>query len=80
MNVWFGLFHLFISVTSALHASTSSAEMELRLCSVNRGADIVDKLELESCDLGRGMQGVIGLCDAAGTAGTGVSYILTVSV
>ena len=54
--------------------------MELHLSSVNRGADIVDKLKLESCDLGRGMQGVIGLCDAAGTAGTGDSHILTVSV
>ena len=54
--------------------------MELHLSSVNRGADIVDKLELEYCDLGRGMWGVIGLCDAAGTAGTGVSCILTVSV
>ena len=80
MNVWFGLFSLFISVTSASHTSTSSSEMELHLSSVNRGTDIVDKLELESCDLGRGMQGVIGLCDAAGTAGTGVSCILMVSV
>ena len=54
--------------------------MKLHLSSVNRGADIVDKLVLEPCDLGRGMQGVIGLCDAAGTAGTGVSCILTASV
>ena len=54
--------------------------MELHLSSVNREADIVDKLELESCDLGRGMQDVIGLCDVAGTAGTGVSCILLVSV
>ena len=54
--------------------------MELHLSSVNRGADIIDKLELESCDLGRGMRGVIGLCDAVGAAGTGVSHILTVSV
>ena len=54
--------------------------MELHLSSVNRGADIADKLELESCDLGRGMQGVISLCDAVGTADTGVSCILTVSV
>ena len=54
--------------------------MELHLSSVNRGADIVHKLELEPYDLGRGMHGVIGLCDAAGTAGTGVSYILTASV
>ena len=80
MNVLFGLFHLFISVTSASHTSTSSSEMELHLSSVNRGADIVDKLELESCDLGRGMRGVISLCDAAGTAGTGVYHILTASV
>ena len=80
MNVWFGLFHLFISMTSASHTSTSSSELELYLSSVNRGADICDKLELESCDLGRGMWGVIGLCDVAGTAGTGVSHILTVSV
>ena len=58
----------------------SSSEMELYLSSVNRGADNVDKLVLESCDLGRGMQGVIGLCDAAGTAGTGVSHILTAPV
>ena len=54
--------------------------MELHLSSVNSGADIGDKLELESCDLGRGMWSVIGLCDVAGTAGTGVSCILTVSV
>ena len=47
---------------------------------VNRGADIGDKLQLETCDLGRGMQGVIGLCDVEGTAGTGVSCILTASV
>ena len=40
----------------------------------------MDKLELESCSLGRGMWGVIGLCAAAGTAGTGVSCILTASV
>ena len=58
----------------------SSSEMELYLSSVNRGADNVDKLVLESCDLGRRMQGVIGLCDAAGTAGTGASHILTVPV
>ena len=67
-------------MTSASHTSMSSSEMELHLSSVNRGADIVDKLELESCDLGRGMQGVIGLCDAAGTAGIGVSCTLTASV
>ena len=54
--------------------------MELYLSSVNRGADNVDKLVLESCDLGRGMWGVIGLCDAAGTAGTGVSRIQTALV
>ena len=71
---------MFISVTSASHTSTSSSEMELHLSSVNRGADIVDKLEWESCDLGRGMQGVISLCDAVGAAGTGVSHIQTVSV
>ena len=80
MNVWFGLFHLFISVISALHTSKSSSELELYLSSVNRGADICDKLELESCDLGRGMWDVNGLCDVVGTAGTGVSCILTVSV
>ena len=79
MNVWFGLFHLFISVTSASHTSKSSSELELHLSSVNRGADICDKFELESFDLGRGMQGV-NSCDAAGTAGTGVSRILMVSV
>ena len=67
-------------MTSASHTSTLSSEMELHLSSVNRRADIVGKLELESRDLGRGMQGVIGLCDAAGTAGTGVSRILTASV
>ena len=54
--------------------------MELHLSSVNRVADIVDKLELESCDLRRGMRGVISLCDAAGTAGTGVSHIPTALV
>ena len=80
MNVWFGLFHLFMSVISASHTSKSSSELELYLSSVKRGADICDKLELESCDLGRGMQGVSILCDAVGTAGTGVSRILTVSV
>ena len=65
---------------SALQTSKSSLELELYLSSVNRGADICDKLELESFDLGRGMWGVNGLCDVVGTAGTGVSYILTVSV
>ena len=67
-------------MTSVSHTSTSSLEMELHLSSVNRGADIVDKLVLESCDLGRGMQGVISLCDATGTVGTGVSRILTAPV
>ena len=76
MSSWFGLFHLFISVTSV---SMSLSEMELHLSSVNRGVDIVDKLELKSCDLGSGMRGVIGLCDAAGTSGTGVSHILAAS-
>ena len=80
MDVLFSLLHLFINVISALHISTPSSEMELYLFSVNRGADNVDKLVLESCDLGRGMQGVIGLCAAAGTAGTGVSRILMVPV
>ena len=80
MNVWFGLFHLFISMISASHTSKSSSELELHLSSVSREADICDKLELESCDLGRGMWGVNSLCDVAGTAGTGVSHILTVSV
>ena len=54
--------------------------MELHLSSVNGGTDIVDKLVLESCVLGRGMWGVIGLYDAAGTAHTGVSHIWTASV
>ena len=76
VNVWFGLFRLFISMTSASHTSMSSSELVLHLSSVNRGADICDKLELESYDLGRGMRGVISLCDAAGTAGTGDSCIL----
>ena len=67
-------------MTSALHTSKSSSELELHLSSVNRGADICDKFELESCDLGRRMWGVNTLCDAVGTAGTGVSHILTVSV
>ena len=80
MNVWFGLFHLFTSVISALHTSKSSSELKLYLSSVNRGANICDKLELESSDLGRGMRGVNSLCDAVGTAGTGVSHILTASV
>ena len=60
-------------------AFMSSSEMELHLSSVNRGVDIVDKLELESCHLESGMWGVIGLCDAAGTSGTGVSCILAAS-
>ena len=76
MNVWFGLFHPFISVISASHTSKSSSELELYLSSVNRGADIGDKFELESCDLGRGMWGVNSLCDVVGTAGTGLSHIL----
>ena len=80
MNVWFGLFCLFISVISALHTSKLSSELELYLSSVKRGADICDEYELESCNLRRGMQGVNGLCGAGGTAGTGVSRILTVSV
>ena len=50
--------------------------MELYLSFVNRGADNVDKLVLESCDLERGMQGVISLRDATGTVATGVSHIL----
>ena len=54
--------------------------MELYLSSVNRGADNVDRLVLEPCDLGRGMRGVIGLCDATGTAGMRVSHILMVLV
>ena len=54
--------------------------MELYLSSANRGADICDKHEPESCDLGRGMQGVNGLCDGGGMVGTGVSRILIVSV
>ena len=64
----------------ASHTSKLPSELELYLSSVNRGADIYDKFELESCDLGRGMRGVNGLCGAVGTAGTGVSHILTVSV
>ena len=80
MNVWFRLCHLFISVTSASHTSKSTLELELHLSSVNRGVDIYDKLELESCALGRGMRVVISLCDAAGTAGTGVSCILAAPV
>ena len=50
VNVWFGLFHLFISETSASHTPKSSSELELHLSSVNRGVDICDELELESCD------------------------------
>ena len=65
---------------SASHTSKSSSELEMYLSSVNRGADICDKFELESCDLGRGMWGVNGLFGAVGTVGTGVSCILTVSV
>ena len=65
---------------SALYTSKLSSELELYLSSVHRGADICDKLELEFCDLGRGMQGVNSLCDVVGTAGTGISHILTVSV
>ena len=67
-------------MTSVLHTSTSSLKVGLHLSSVNRGADIVDKLVLECCVLGRGMWGVIGLWDAAGTAGTGISHILTAPV
>ena len=65
---------------SASHISKPSSDLELYLSSVNRGADICDKFELESCDLGRGMWVVNGLCGVVGTAGTGVSHILTVSV
>ena len=80
MNDWVGLFCLLISMISALHTSKSSSELELYLSSVNRGPDICNKFELESCDLGRGMRGVKGLCDVVGTAGTVVSCILTASV
>ena len=80
MNVWFGPFHLFISVISASHMSKSSSELALYLSSVKRGADICDEHELESSDLGRGMWVVNGLCGVEGTVGTGVSCILTVSV
>ena len=80
MNVWFGLFHLFISMISVSHTSKSSSELELYLSSVKRGADIGDQYELEFCDLGRGMQGANGLCGTGGTVGTGVSHILTVSL
>ena len=62
-----------------LHIAKSSSELELYLSSVNRGADICDKYELEYCDVGRGMQGVNGLCCVGGTTGTGVSHILTMS-
>ena len=55
-------------------------DLALYLSSTNSGADICDKLELEFCDLGRGMWGVNGLYDVVATAGTGVSHILTVSV
>ena len=80
MNAQGGSFCLFICVISASHIAESSSELELYLSSVNRGADICDKYELESCGLGRGMQGVNGLCGAGGTVGTGDSRILTVSV
>ena len=79
MNVWFGLFHLFISVISA-STSNSSSELELYLSCVNRGTDIGDMYEPEFCDVGRGMWGVNGLCCVGGSSGTGVSWILTMSV
>ena len=41
------------------------------MSSVNRGADICDKYEPESCDFGRGIRGVNGLCGAESTVGTG---------
>ena len=55
---------------SASHITKSSSELELYLSSVNSGADICDKCEPESCDLGRGMWGVNGLC------GVGVLFVL----
>ena len=78
MNVQFGLFHLFISMTSA-STSNLSSELELYLSSVNRGADISDKCKPELGNVGRGIQGVNGLCCVGGSAGTGVSCILTMS-
>ena len=57
----------------------TSSELELHLTSVNRGADIYDKEEPESGDVGRGIWGVNGLYCVGGGAGTGVSYILTMS-
>ena len=64
---------------SASHTAKSSLELELYLYSVNRGADICDKYEPESCDFGRGIWGVNGLYGVEGTVVTGVFHILTAS-
>ena len=75
-NVLLGWFLPLISVTSA-SASVSSSEVELYLSSLNRGADNCDSCEPEVGDVGRGVQGVKGLCCPGGSIGTGVSIILT---
>ena len=46
VNVWFSLFHLFISVICASHTSKLSSELELYLSSVKIEADICDEYEL----------------------------------
>ena len=75
-NILLGWFLLLISVTSA-SASVSSSEVELYLSSLNRGADNCDGCEPEVGDVGRGIQGVKGLCCPGGSISTGVSVILT---
>ena len=79
MNVLSCLFLLLMRVTSA-STSDSSSELELYLSSMKRGADNCDNCEPEFGDVGRGIQGVNGLCCTEGNTGTGVSVILTVSV
>ena len=75
-NVLLGWFLLLISVTSA-STSVFSSEVELYLSSLNRGADNCDGCEPEVGDVGRGIQGVKGLCCPGGSIGTGVSVLLT---
>ena len=64
-----------MNVTSA-STSDSSSEVELYLSSLNRGAD---DHELEVGDVGRGIQGVKGLCGPGGSISV-VASILSAEV
>ena len=64
-----------MNVTSA-STSDSSSEVDLYLSSLNRGAD--DR-ELEVGDVGRGIQGVKGLCGPGGRIGA-VASVLSAEV